>query len=365
MQPNAPLNYTQFMQDVFAGKDPGKIIWQPRLEFWYEVNKKRGALPAHLKNASLEEVYDYCHASIRYFSNPLRVRYKNVMVRETKLDDKNLRRTWETSLGTLTEIIHYDEWNISAYNFEYILKSPEDLKIYQAILEDEEWYWDAESYARDQERVGQRGLMMFYARRSPLQSLFIETMGFESAVWMMHDHPEMIQAYLELRAERDNAMYRVICDKHPPLFNFGENIDAHMDPPRYWRKHLLPYYRLRTSQLHAAGIATSIHIDGAMRPLLRDIPDCPTTAIEACTPLPQGDVTVAEIKEALGSKVMLDGIPALYFLPMYPLETLRDCVREVVDTFYPHLVLGVSDEPPPDSDIERIRLVGEMVLEMV
>jgi hypothetical protein len=358
-----PVDYSQAMRSVFAGQDPKRIIWQPRLEFWYAVNKKRGMLPEHLKDATLEDVYDYCHASIRYFSNPLQVRYKNTRIREKMLDEKNLERIFETAQGELREIIHYDEWGISAYNFEYLLKKPEDLAIYRAILEDEEWVWDAATLAQDQARIGARGLLMFYARRSPLQSLFIETMGFENAVWMMTDHPEMIQSYMELRAHYDDAMYQTICANHPPLFNFGENIDANMDPPSYWRKHLLPYYQKRTRQLHAAGIYTSIHIDGAMKPLLKDIRDCPTTGIEACTPLPQGDVSSQEIKAALGEKVMLDGIPAIYFLPMYPLETLKECVKEQIDVFYPHLVLGVSDEPPPDSDIERIRLVGELVQE--
>jgi hypothetical protein len=29
--------------------------------------------------------------------------------------------------------------------------------------------------------------------------------------------------------------------------------------------------------------------------------------------------------------------------------------------FHPRLVLGISDEPPPDSDIERVRIVGEYI----
>jgi hypothetical protein len=55
----------------------------------------------------------------------------------------------------------------------------------------------------------------------------------------------------------------------------------------------------------------------------------------------------------------------LFFLPSFPLEMLTECVKQVVDAFYPYLVLGISDEIPPDGDIERVRLVGEMVQGMV
>ncbi len=126
----------------------------------------------------------------------------------------------------------------------------------------------------------------------------------------------------------------------------------------------IPYYRRRVAQLKAAGKYVHIHIDGAMRPLLPYLRECPWDGIEAATPLPQGDVTIEEIKAALGDLVLLDGIPAVYFLPYFSTEVLRECVARLVEYFHPRLVLGISDEIPPDGDIERVRMVGEWVREM-
>ncbi len=137
-----------------------------------------------------------------------------------------------------------------------------------------------------------------------------------------------------------------------------------MDPPTIWRKYHLPYYSRRNEQLHAAGKRTHIHIDGAMRPLIKLIRESPFDGIEACTPLPQGDVTLEEMKAALGDKVLLDGIPAVYFLPYFPMDELIDCTKKIIDLFHPRLILGISDEIPPDGDIDRVRLIGEMVQEM-
>ena len=33
--------YGDMMLAIFAGRDPGGVLWQPRLEFWYKVNQKR------------------------------------------------------------------------------------------------------------------------------------------------------------------------------------------------------------------------------------------------------------------------------------------------------------------------------------
>jgi hypothetical protein len=350
---------------IFRGQDPCGVLWQPRLEFWYAVNKTRGTLPPHMRGADILDVYDYCHASVRYFGSGLRIRYRNVQITECWEDEKRLRRTFETPVGVRTEIVHHDEWRLSAHNTEYKLKTPADFRVLEFMLQDEEWYWDQAAHEQEVARLGDRGYPQFYFRRSPLQGLFIEHMGFEATIFAMQDYPEVITRYIEIASEADNAMYDVLRRCPVQILNFGENIDANMDPPRLWLQYLIPYYRRRTEQLHASGKFLHIHIDGRMKPLLPYLRACPWDGIEAATPVPQGDVTLDEIKAGMGDLDLLDGIPALFFLPSFPVEDLIACTRRAVDLFYPRLVLGISDEIPPDGDIERVRLVGELVQELV
>ena len=72
-------------------------------------------------------------------------------------------------------------------------------------------------------------------------------------------------------------------------------------------------------------------------------------------------MNIPEMKDAVGEKILLDGIPAIMFLPDYPLERFRDFVRKTVKLFWPRLILGASDEVPPPADIERVRIVSEIV----
>jgi hypothetical protein len=103
-----------------------------------------------------------------------------------------------------------------------------------------------------------------------------------------------------------------------------------------------------------------------MRPLLKHLRDCSWDGIEAATPVLQRDVSLEEMKDALGDLILLDGIPALCFLSeQYSVEGLVECVKQVVDLFHPRLILGISDEIPPDGDIERVQLVGDLVQELV
>jgi uroporphyrinogen decarboxylase-like protein len=138
---------------------------------------------------------------------------------------------------------------------------------------------------------------------------------------------------------------------------------GHLFSPRYFERYLIPFYQKRAAQLKAGGIYTHIHIDGYMRSILKTFADLPFDGLEALTPKPQCDVTLEEIKEHIGDKVLLDGIPAMLFMPSYSREELMAAVEWIVELFHPRLVLGVSDEVPQGAEaieaIERIRMVSE------
>ena len=60
------------------------------------------------------------------------------------------------------------------------------------------------------------------------------------------------------------------------------------------------------------------------------------------------------------------------FLPFEKNEYLERITRQIIESFAPNLILGISDEPSPDCMIEKIRLVSEIacdyegnVMEMV
>ena len=99
-----------------------------------------------------------------------------------------------------------------------------------------------------------------------------------------------------------------------------------------------------------------------MKALLPYVHETGLDAIEAITPYPQGDVTLEEIREALGDDVFLmDGIPAIYFDETFSVETLVACTQRIIELFAPRLVLGISDEISSTGDLERVRVVGEIV----
>ncbi len=115
-------------------------------------------------------------------------------------------------------------------------------------------------------------------------------------------------------------------------------------------------------KLHSAGKFCHAHWDGDTKPLLPFAKETGLDGIEAITPKPQGDVTLEEVKAALGDEMFLiDGLPAVYFDETFSVETLVECTHRLIELFAPKLILGISDEISSTGDIERVRLVKQIV----
>ena len=125
------------------------------------ADEVRGTLPRRYRDAGLLDVCDDCRASVRYFTSPLRVRYHTVKQRTEWLDDTHQAHYLETPIGTLREVRAYDGLRLSGARSEYRIKTLDDLRILEYVLQDEEWYWDAEAFSRDLARVGERGAPQF------------------------------------------------------------------------------------------------------------------------------------------------------------------------------------------------------------
>ena len=202
---------------------------------------------------------------------------------------------------------------------------------------------------------------MFMPRMN-VQSLYIERMGVEKGVYAMFEWPTEIEAYFAALEENHDRLIDVINASPVDIINFGENLHAGTLSPDLFLRYHLPACQRRCERLRAAGKFTCSHWDGDVKPLLPYARETGLDGIEAITPAPQGDVTLEEMRDALGDDMfLLDGIPAIYFDETYPVDVLIECTEKLIEYFAPRLVLGISDEISSTGDIERLRVVGDIV----
>jgi len=349
---------------TFRREKIDQIVWQPRIEHWYNVNKSRGTLPKEYKNMGLIEIYDDLDASIRYIQDAeqyLKISYYgDIKVKEGK-NGNDIIVKYIAPKGELIQRAKFAEFGFSCHLVEYPIKRIEDIEVMEYILRHKKVEFNYKVYEKAKKILGDRGVVQFWAERSPFQRLILEYMGLENAIYALHDYPDRIKRFLRVIEETDNPLYEVIADCPCKFQNFGENIDSNLDSPPLYNEYFLPYYKKRVKELHKKHKFCHIHMDGSLKTLLPYINKASFDGIEAATPLPQGDISLEELKEAIGDTILLDGIPAILFLSCYSYEELEKFTLKVLEMFFPNLILGVSDELPPDGNIKKVKLVSEIV----
>jgi len=346
---------------VYRRESPDQVPWEPRLEHWYRMCWILETMPARYREASLQDIYDELDASVRYGLAEYLVYEEGPKVRvETEQRGRDIITTWKTPRGELTQVqrLTEDAW----MTMRYAVRRVEHLDILEYILRERVWSVDEEAFRQGYGRLAGKCVPAAILHRVNLQRLFIDWMGFEATINALYEEPERMESFLRAVDESDDAMFEIVAQSPFELINFGDNIHSDMLPPPLFERYVLPTYQRRTEQLRKAGKFTFCHWDGNVRPLLPYARKCGFDGLEAITFEPQGDVGIEETREAFGDDlILIDGIPAISFLPSTPVREFVETTRKVIETFAPRLVLGVSDELPPGGDIERVRLVSELV----
>jgi hypothetical protein len=367
--------------NTFAHKKIDRIVFSPRIYYWYlgnslflrrNVEKKlKIEIPPHYLRKSQLEIYDYLRASPRYVMETL---YLPII--ETKINsDANIQVISQkgskpgetiiihkTPIGNLTQTTAVGG-GLGVHFTEFPVKSLDDIKIMKYIMENTQFSFSREYYNKAKEQLEDRGVVSDYLFSSPYQRMVKTQIGFVNTVILLKRYPKQIEGYIKFLEDWDDRMYNIIAKSPYKIINFGENIDSNLSPPRYFEKYLIPYYEKRVKQLHDAGKYCHIHMDGSLRDLLPYLDDLPFDGLEALTPEPQGDVTLEELGDSIGNKILLDGIPSILFLPEYNWEYVKDYIMKLLELFSPNLILGVSDELSPNGDIRKLEKISDIIQE--
>ncbi len=359
-------DFPKLHRQVVFGESRGRIIWQPRIGCWVTDKEFAGEpFPAPFTGMDLYQIYRELGCSARLYEFNAcfrRIEHPAVRITTRELNATDTETTIETPVGKQVRVLHRtsSSWHPITYKWE--VTTEDELKVATWREENTTWEWDQAKYDELQETIGDLGAPTMFMPRMNVQSLYIERMGSQNGIYAIHDWPDTTEAFFRALDESHDRLIDVINVSPIDIINFGENVHAGTLPPKWFRKYHLPACQYRAERLHSAGKFVCSHWDGDVRALLPFARETGLDGIEAVTPYPQGDVTLEETKEAFGDEVfLLDGIPAIYFDRTFSVETLAECTQRIIDLFAPKLVLGISDEISSTGDLERIRVVGEIV----
>ncbi|MBN2308650.1 MAG: hypothetical protein JXR94_06740 [Candidatus Hydrogenedentes bacterium] len=350
---------------IFRREPVDRVLWQPRIEHWYNVNRQEGTLPERYRDMTLLEVFDDLGCSVRpywAFNGCVRIDDDERVARDRRTDGGEDTITTRTPVGDLVEV--HQRATMSRHPKKYAVVTPDDMKVMEWILRHRRVWFDTARYEENCALIGVRAAPSIYLPRINIMRIVIDFMGFENGLTALFEYPADMESLIRTINETDDALLEVVAACPIEIVNYGDNVHQALCPPPVFRQWVLPEYLRRNARLQGAGKKTYPHWDGDCAQLLPFAQECGFDGYEAITPLPQGDVTLEQVREALGeNQILVDGIPCTDFLLSEPIESLRENTRKCIEYFHPYLVLGISDEISPVGDIERVRLVSELCAE--
>ena len=235
-------------------------------------------------------------------------------------EGKNTVTTYikETPVGTIQQA------SKNGWHHEYWIKTPADYKVMTWIMENTELVADYEAFEKGEELVGDNGLAVILASRTPAMMINVDWAGTELfCMDVAMETPEMMDLY-EARKKLFIQETELVAQGPGRFVKWLENLTISMLGPRRYGELLVPMYEQCAPVLEAAGKRVMVHYDGALNVIKDQIAAAPFHMVESLTEAPEGDMTYAECRQAWPDKVFWANINVdLYSQP-------EDVLRQAV-----------------------------------
>ncbi len=383
------------MLGAIAGTPTDRLPWAPRMDLWLIAQRARGSLAANLRSADTVDVARHfgfaCHAVRGDFTRPrdpgewalrgfgienhpdfpYRVEVAGLPV-EFVSDGELYRTTIRTPAGEVTAVLEMtDAMRRDGMSIPYVKKRPiatqADFEAVAQVFEHLEVIPTPAAYDAFHARIGAHGLAVAQGpiAASPIHLILHDLMDMEAFFYLYMDDPAALHRLADrLRPFFDAALDALLASSAEMVW-WGANYDQQVTWPAFFSEEIVPWLRIVGARLRERGKLLATHADGENHQLLPHFPECELDVAESVCAQPMVLDSLAELRRRMGPKTTIwGGIPSVSLLDDAMTEpqftAYLDAVVDDLGTGE-RLILGVSDNVPPDANIGRIARITERV----
>lgn len=263
---------------------------------------------------------------------------------------RGVRTILHTPAGDLTtERLYEPAFNTTAARKHYVTR-PEDYHLLLAHLRDTVVVDDPDHFLRDERDLGEDGVPMVAAARTPWQQLWVQWVSLEDLCLHAVDCPELLEEVTaELtRLELDifESLHRA-CQTLPIRFvDMPDNITAPTIGPRNFERYCVPLYQRLAEMLADREVKVFCHMDGDLKPLWDAIGRSGLRGIDSFSPPPDNDTSVAEALSLWPQMRLFLNFPSSVHLagPQVIYDTTLEILEQGAASG--RLEIQVSENPP-------------------
>lgn len=354
---------------ILRHEQPDQLPWCADLAYYTHGLQMTGDYPPEYENQTLDDGLQKMHRDygIGFYLQgfqPFRGLAKG-WERKVEKDGLTTVTTVTTPVGELRQTEKYSMRSFSPGITEHFIKDIEDLKVYLWMVQHTEYAPDYEFASQRYKTIGDNGVVLCYTPKSPFMDMVALYAGIENVTYMAMDEEEEFSAILDELAEKYGEACRLVVESPAECIMIPENISSECVAP-FYQQYMKSYHQKWTGEIRRAGKYSFVHQDGTVRGLISQLSkESHFDVIEAVTPMPVGDVDIAEVASLVDdSTIIWGGIPGgLFNETSCSDEEFEQHVRRCIEvmTQAPRYVLGVADQVVPGSSVRRIKKVRELV----
>lgn len=265
----------------------------------------------------------------------------------TRHQSNSLIRTYKTPVGSLSEVVSIGiGYGMAGYAFrdwrgvipatsEFLVKSPDDYRALKFIVEDihyEPYYYAIEDQLK---HLGEDGIVVTDLPYEPLERLLLDWVEWKRFYLDLSKNLRAIDEIVQtLERKYEEDLFPIAANSPSEVIRYGGNVDSILVSPLMFQKYYSPSYSKFAEMLHEKGKFLSVHMDGRLRTLAKEIANSKVDIVEAFTPPPMGDLPLKSAITLWKNKSIWVNFPStISTLPAYSPN------REEI----PHRLLGVTD----------------------
>ena len=355
---------------ILDGKTPDRIPWIPRLQIWYEANRRQGSLPAGWRNWSLRQVErEVFGGTAARDGFVYRTEIRNVEIRKQQLSDMQTLTEYVTPVGTVTTRLQTTELlrrqGIQDCEVGFMLKRRRDYPVVEYIIEHTHYRPTFEEYGRYEQQIGQDGYPMVNCGDCPFHYWMRTLVGYDQGYFHLNDFTRQVEHLLGVLTDHlKDRLWPMMLESPARLLVHGHHLSSQMTPPPLFERYILPYYRQLSPKFRARGKLLALHADNDTRAILSHIQRAGFGMAECFVTEPMVPTTMSEARRAWGDRVIIwGGVPSVILEAPYTDEQFEQFMDNLFRTIAPGkaFILGIADNAMPGSKIERIKRITQMV----
>ncbi len=270
-----------------------------------------------------------------------------------------VRTVYETPVGTVSTVDRPVEG--TTWHEERLFKTPEDYAPIEFMIRNRRYQADYAPFLEAQRLVGEDVLLRPGIGYSPLQEIVHTLMGVETfAVEWAENREEVLRLYRALTEDR-RKLYPIVAESPALAATYCGNVSPEVMGPRRFEEYVLPHYDECAEVMHRHGKLVGPHLDANNVALAPGVARSKIDFVEAFTPPPTCDLSVAEARRLWPDKVLWINFPSTVHLfgPDVIEETMRQILAEAApgDGF----LVGITENVPPDRWQESFAVISRTI----